>query len=202
MEDGGYNAIMFATIAKIFSSPLRTKIVKFLSAQPGALVAAADVAPIVGASRPKVLSELRSLARMDMVLARSSRTGTAYEWNTEHVLAPEISTFLEDATTPTDDEIADAFKKIIGVTHVVAAGLLADETRSPLDLLIVTRRPKDQGLKLAVKKVEALSAVPIRYAIMELKEYEDRKQAYDRLIRDTLDFKHRVVVGRILGSKN
>ena len=87
------------------------------------------------------------------------------------------------------------------MTHVVAAGILADETRSPLDLLIVTRRPKDQGLKLAVKRGEALSAVPIRYAIMELKEYEDRKQAYDRLIRDTLDFKHRVVIGRILGSK-
>lgn len=190
---------MFNELAKLFSNPLRIKLIKFFALQPDARFLAAQVAPVVGAPRARVQSELASLARLGALGARRGKGGVHYQWGKGYSLATVIHAFISEATLPNDKAIVDLFRRIPSVALVIAAGILAGETRSSVDLLVVTRRPKDPRIAAAARKLELLSAVPIRFTVMAVKEYEERTQAYDRLLRDIMDFRHRVVLGRISG---
>ena len=186
---------MFADLARLFSSPLRLKVIKFFALQPDERFALADVVSALGAPRKSVQAELRSALRLGILQPKVGRDGRMYMWNSAYPRAQSIQQFVIDATTPDDKVVADIFRRL-GVSTVVAAGILAQESRGDVDLLLVTRRPKDARLALAVKKLESLSAVPIRYAVMEVEEYKTRTMAYDRMLRDIFDFRHRVILGK------
>lgn len=190
---------MFADLARLFSTPLRIKLLKFFALQPDEKFVARTIAPVVGTSRLALQSELAALTRLGVVGARAGKDGRQYGWNRTHPLAPQIQSFVAETTMPEDKTIAELFRPL-GVHLVIAAGVFADETRSTLDLLVVTRRPKDPRIATIVKKLERLSAMPIRYAVMEVGEYHTRIQAYDRLLRDIMDFRHRVILGRTMAA--
>ncbi|MEK9177267.1 MAG: hypothetical protein AAB923_03140, partial [Patescibacteria group bacterium] len=69
-------------------------------------------------------------------------------------------------------------------------------SRGALDLLIVTSRPRDPSIVRAMKRAERLMAMPLRYSILEPKNYDERLEARDRLLRDVFEFNHRVLIGR------
>jgi hypothetical protein len=60
----------------------------------------------------------------------------------------------------------------------------------------VTRNPDEPQIAKAVKKIESLAAIPIRYAVLEVEEYLGRRQAYDRMLRDIFEYSHRVILER------
>ncbi len=189
---------MFKELARIFSSPLRVKLMKYFALQPDVRIAAKMIVPIVGATRPRVQAELVALTRAGILVSRSAREGVQYGWNRAYEHSGALQNFLTATTMPDDTLIAGFFRRL-GATLVIVAGILADESRGAVDLLIVTRRPKDVRIAAAVKKLEAIAAIPIRFAVLGVEEYHDRLQAYDRMLRDILDFKHRAVVGRTVG---
>jgi hypothetical protein len=199
VDKAGRMCKMFGELTRLFGSPIRIKLLKFFSLQPESKVTAAQVPRLVGANKEQVRTELRALARSGLLLSKVSREGTGYQWNESHRLAPAIAEFLDSAAVPKEDEIASQFKKIPSVIAVIAAGTLVRETRSSVDLLVLSRQPNDDRVAQAVKKLEISSAMPIRFAVMAQREFDDRRESYDRLLRDVLDFKYKVVYGKILG---
>lgn len=190
---------MFGELTRLFGNPLRIKLLKFFSLQPESKVTATQIPRLIGANKEQVRAELRALARGGLLLSKASREGTWYQWNESHRLALPIATFLDSAAVPKEDEIASQFKKIPTAIAVIAAGTLMRETRSSIDLLVLSRQPNDERVPQAVKKLEVSSAMPIRFAVMTQREFDDRRESYDRLLRDVLDFKYKVVYGKILG---
>jgi hemin uptake protein HemP len=92
--------------------------------------------------------------------------------------------------------LSDAFRGVPGITLLVASGALVREHRGAIDLLVVTRRPKDARIERAVRQVETKVSLPIRYAVFDTREYEERRVARDRLLRDIFEFEHAVILGR------
>src|SRR5437763_1727065 len=128
---------MFTELAKLFANQLRIKLIKFFVLQPDARFSAMQIAPVVGAPRAKVQSELKALAGFGALTARKGKDGVTYQWGRTYPLATIIHAFLSEATLPSDKTIMDLFRRIPSVTLVVAAGILAGETRSSVDLLVV-----------------------------------------------------------------
>lgn len=188
---------MFSDVARLFATPTRIKVLKFFALQPDERFFARVVATIVGGGKEKVQKEILALTRMGILSSRAGREGTTYQWHKNHPLAHAARTFIEDTTLPSDKMIADQFKKLYGVQAVVIAGHLVGEERSSAEMLIVAKRVNDPRIAAAVKKIEMLTVVPIRFAVMEPKEFIERKEAFDRLIRDVLDFNHLVVLGHV-----
>lgn len=186
---------MFQELAKLFQNPLRIKLIKFFALQPETQFLPAQIATALGASRASVANEVKALHRLRIVRSARERTGTRYIWNTEYPGALTIQTFIIDATTPSDATVLKVFKPLSPFL-VVVAGALADETRGSVDLLIVTKRTHDVRIAKAVKKLESVTAVPIRYAVLDVGEYLARREGFDRMLRDVFDFRHRVVIGR------
>lgn len=188
--------VMFSDLARLFATPLRIKLIKYFLLQPDGRFLLLPIARSIGANKKLVQRELSALERVGVVVSRSQKGGRVYGWNKAHAHAYALQNFVIATTTPDDSIIASAFKKI-GVSLVVAAGILANETRGSVDLLLVTRRPRDPRIAAAVRKFETMTAVPIRYTVMDVPEYQSRTQGYDRTIRDIMDFKHRVILGRV-----
>ena len=188
---------MFSELARLFDSPTRIKLIKFFALQPDERLTAKAVAPTLNTTKQKLQPELGALVRAGVLVARPGKGGVQYGWNRAYPHAFALHQFMSATTTPEDKVIADMFRAL-GASLVVAAGILADETRGAVDLLIVTRRPKDQKIAVAIRKLEGMAAIPIRYAVLGVEEYQDRMQAFDRMLRDIVDFRHRVV----LGSRN
>ena len=186
---------MFQELAKLFANPLRIKLIKFFALPTETHFSAVKIASALGISRASIQSELRALAKLDILTTHRERTGVSYAWNSEYEGALRIQNFIIDATTPSDPLVFKVFKPLAPYL-LVAAGALADETRGTIDLLVVTKRTHDPRIAKAVKKLETITAVPIRYAVLEVGEYLTRREGFDRMLRDIFDFRHRVIIGR------
>ena len=187
---------MFRLLSDLAASPLRLKVVVYFFRRPNDRGSAMDVATTLHVSRTAVQRELQALERLEFVRARKNGRTKTYTANTGHPLFTSFARFLADALTPSDKKLAELFRPILGVQLVVSAGLLQSEPKSPVDLLIVSRNSNTRALVAAVKKAEVMAALPLRYAILSASEYRDRRQAYDRLLRDVFEYRHAVVLER------
>lgn len=188
--------LMFNDLSKLLESPARLKLIKFFSFQPNQRFSVRDVSATLGIGRKKTEVELRYLVRARLVFKKGRGGNAGYEYNNEHPLGHALNAFLADATIPPDKMIARAFVGIPGLSLIVSCGVLTLDMRSSVDLLIVAKRPKNQKIERAVAKVEALVALPLRYAVLESSQYKGRLEANDRLLRDVFDFRHRIIRGR------
>lgn len=186
---------MFQELSKLFATPLRIKLIKFFALQPEAHFISHKVASAIGVTRSSVQQELRALVRLRIIKTTKVAGSTQYLWNPEYEGALGIQNFIIDATTPSDTVVLKAFKPLSPYL-VVVAGALADETRGVIDLLVVTKRVQDPRIAKVVKKLEVITAVPIRYAVLEVGEYLARREGFDRMLRDIFDFRHKVIVGQ------
>ena len=187
---------MFRDLARLFANPARIKILKYFVLQPDAKASAKPLATTIGVSIHSTEEELRALQRAGILGSRKQGKTTYYTLSRINGLNDSLRTFLDETTLPSDSRMIEILRSIRGLTLVVATGMLAKEPRSSVDLLIVTKRPKDERIAKAVRKLEGLIALPVRYAVLESDDYGGRLESYDRLLRDVFEFEHRVIFGR------
>jgi predicted transcriptional regulator len=186
---------MFQEITKLFATSLRIKVIKCFALQSEGWFAGQGVASAVGSTKARVQSELRSLETIGIIESKKEKGTKVYRWNATYVGALYVQDFVISVTTPNDQTLASYFRPL--TAHlVVAAGTLANETRGVVDVLIVTKRIHDPRIAKVIKKVELITAVPVRYLVLEVSEYLARREGFDRVLRDIFDFKHRVILGR------
>jgi len=185
---------MFQDLAFIFKTPLRAKVATFFIRQPGEWRCAADVASTIQSTKSAVSKELARLVRFGLLKSKRMGTTAVYASNESDELFAPLAAFLATVATPTDKEILDALRAVRGITLIVAGGLLTQEPKSSVELLIVGKHPNTKLIERAVKKLENVAAIPIRFAVLEAGEYSERRQAYDRMLRDLFEFKHRVIL--------
>ncbi len=187
---------MFKELSRLFQNPARIKVLKFFTLQPNLKTSAKDVAQTIGGSVAKTEIEIRALARAGVLTGKRQGKKTMYSLSPTFPHAEAVRGFLDEITQPNDKSLSDAFRGVPGVTLLVATGALVRERRGTIDLLVVTRRPKDARIERAVRQVETKASLPIRYAVFDTREYEERRVARDRLLRDVFEFTHAVIVGR------
>lgn len=187
---------MFKTLALLAASPLRLKVLTNLLRSGEEEQNVASVAATLRAPREQVSKELKALARAKILLTRSVKRTLQYRANDTHPLTAPLRAFFAETTNPSDRELTAAFRGVRGLALLVASGALVNDDRGNVDLLIVSRNPENAHIERAVKRVEALAAIPIRYAVLELRDYLERRQAYDRLLRDVFEYRHKIVIER------
>ena len=72
-----------------------------------------------------------------------------------------------------------------------------DETHDRHDLLIVGDSPNEKKMLPAIKDLEAEMGKEVRYAIFTTKDFRYRLDIRDRLVRDVLDYPHKVIIDRL-----
>jgi hypothetical protein len=187
---------MFKELSRLFATPARIKILKYFILQPDLRATGVTVASTVGISKRIAEDELKGMVRAGILSSRKQGKTIVYALTRSNGFEDALRRFLDETTLPEDFRIIEMLRGVRGLTLVVATGTLASEPRGSVDLLIVTRKPKDSRIAKSVRRLESLVALPIRYAVLETKDYEDRLESYDRLLRDVFEFNHRIIFGK------
>lgn len=185
---------MFRDLAFLFDTPLRAKALAYLLKRPGEEGDASEFAAVSGVTKAQAQKELNALVKFGVLKSRGVGKDKKYVADEQDPLFHALHNFLIVAAAPTDSEILSAFKGVRGIQLLAVAGALADDGRSSVDMLVVTKDPDNPKIARSVKKVENMAAMPVRYAVLELGEYIERKQAFDRMLRDIFEYSHRILL--------
>ena len=109
-----------------------------------------------------------------------------------------LSSFIHEVSPPRYGNILATLKNCGRLSAVVASGCFMGDTTRPVDLIVVIDNVNENRLLHAIKTLEPIFGREIRYASFSTTEFSYRLTIQDRLIRDTLDYPHQVLLDRAL----
>ena len=108
-----------------------------------------------------------------------------------------LENLLIDLATMNHDDLVERIKAAGKIKLVIVAGIFIQDIESRVDLLVVGDSLKRSTLETIVKKVEAEIGKEVRYACFETPDFKYRLNVYDKLVRDILDYPHKVILDKI-----
>jgi hypothetical protein len=80
---------------------------------------------------------------------------------------------------------------------IILTGVFVDDLEGGLDMLIAGDRIKEGSLRERVRALEAELGRELRYALLSTHDFLYRLNMNDKLIRDVMDYPHRIVYDKL-----
>ena len=110
--------------------------------------------------------------------------------------AAALSKFVHEVSPVHYKSILTGLKGSGRIITVILSGSFVGDSSRPADLLVAADGLNDARLETAVRALERQFGREIRYAAFSGAEFRYRMTIQDRLIRDTLDFPHLVLIDK------
>lgn len=162
------------------------------------------VNPTIAAREIKVLERLGVLkkAKLSIRVGKEKRTVTgkqkqlAWTFDQGFKYALALSKFVHETSPVQHKAIIGALKRSGRLSLVILSGNFVGDATRPADLVIVVDSLNEKRLESAIKDIEPQLGNEIRYAVFSLPEFRYRLTVEDRLLRETLDFPHLVLLDK------
>ena len=196
-------------LAEIFGNASRLKIMRLFIFNRRSGLVLSEVAYRTNLSVPATRSEINSLLRSGFikestVLVKIEKKGKTSSIKTKGLIFnpdfPYTHAFHEllVETLPLRPELlGKAIQKTGRVKAILASGLFVDNEDSSLDLLVVGDAINKAKIEKLVHSFESLIGREIRYAVLTVTDFNYRLDIYDRMVRDVLDYPHKVLLNRL-----
>ncbi|MFZ1075354.1 MAG: hypothetical protein WAN50_03195 [Minisyncoccia bacterium] len=184
-------------LAKLFGSTARLKTIRLFIFNQDSAFTLFEVAERTKIAKETVRHELAELSSAGLLRKRGTQTPTRYQINPKFEHLEALDTFVRETTSVRPQDIMKALKRA-GVLRLVAlTGLFTGVLETQVDLLIVGDHLEERVLATAVRSLEAELGREIRYASFATGDFQYRRGAYDRLLRDVFDYPHRTLIDKI-----
>jgi hypothetical protein len=199
-------------LPEFLGSKNRARIIRVFVFNPNDVMTLADLVKRSGVAAKPALKEIKSLAKLGMVkqtrsvsitLANKSKRKVkgsakvnAWAVNSDFKHMRAISSFIHEVSPVHYDNIVGALKRGGRISAVVLSGAFMGDDSRPADILIASDSINERRLERAVRSLEPAFGREIRYAAFSTPEFRYRITVQDRLIRDTLDFPHVVLLDK------
>jgi hypothetical protein len=189
-------------LALLINNPEQARILRTLVFNEDERFTASILGKRAGVSGGRTELELQDLQKKGVVKqgrATADKSGKdAPIWTlnpgSKHLKA--LAVFVRKVAPMHYEEIVPALKGAGKLSTVVLSGsFMGDESR-PADMLVAADRINERRLEKAVQGLEPVFGTEIRYAAFSTPEFRYRITVSDKLIRDTLDFPHLVLLDR------
>jgi len=123
---------------------------------------------------------------------------TAYMWtlNTDFQHLRSLSLFVHEVSPVKHEKIVTALKRGGRLAAVILSGSFMGDPSRPADLIVAADVFNEHRLEKAVRELEPMFGREIRYAAFSTPEFRYRLTIQDRLLRDTLDYPHMVLLDK------
>jgi hypothetical protein len=187
----------------------RAKIVRVFAFSGNEVFTLARLSKRSGVPMQRVIKELRALetsglikkGKVTITLPRgTSVTGKQKEqtWtlnqNFKHVSA--VTKFVHEVSPVHRQSILSALKLSGRLSAVILSGSFMGDPSRPADLVIVGNSVNEHRLEIAARRLEPQVGREIRYAVLTTPEFRYRLTIQDRLLRETLDYPHIVLLDK------
>lgn len=110
--------------------------------------------------------------------------------------ARTLSTFVREISPMRYENIVTALRSCGKLATIVLSGSFTGDDTRPVDILIAGEDVNEERLERAVRSLEPAFGREFRYAVFTTAEFRYRLTIQDRLVRDTFDFPHLVLLDR------
>lgn len=200
-------------LSKLFGSTARVKIIRLFLFNEEECFENKDVAKRARVAAHSVRSELGMMEKAGLVKKVSfykeiergrgenrkliKKRVRGFKLNQKFKYLQALRNFLINAAPLQQNEIVKKLSVAGSLKLVIISGVFIQDWDSRIDILVVGDNIKMSRLETAIKGIEADIGRELRYAIFPTKEFKYRLNAYDKLIRDVLDYPHQTVVDRL-----
>lgn len=200
-------------LGKLFGSETQVKMMRLFLFNPGTPFSLDMVASRINANSSGTKRGLTILRHMRFVrskpftvkVVRGKKGGKKAVSHkvSGYVLSPtfpylkELQRLLLDTSLLKGEEITRRLSSAGRLKLVIISGLFIQETDSRLDILVVGDHLKSGTIEKKIRAMESEIGKELRYASFETSEFNYRLGLFDKLIRDVLDFPHKVVFDRL-----
>lgn len=119
-----------------------------------------------------------------------------WEFNAEFKHVRQLTAFVQEISPMRYENVVAALRPCGKLAVVVLSGTFTGDANRPVDLLIAGDDMNEGRIEHAVKTLEPVFGRELRYAAFTTPELRYRMTIQDRLVRDTLDFPHLVLLDR------
>lgn len=110
--------------------------------------------------------------------------------------ARALAAFVREISPLRYDEVLDTLKKSGRLSVVVLSGSFVGDATRPADIVVAGDSMSERRMETAIRALEGIFGRELRYAAFPTAEFRYRLTVQDKLLRDTFDFPHRVLLDR------
>lgn len=184
-------------LAKLFGSPARLKLIRLFLFNDSEWYSASGAGARAKVAKDTARREIASLLTLGLLRKKSVKGGPYFAANPRFVHYEALRTFLRTTSGIDDASISQTLKKAGALRLVALSGMFTGVQESKVDLLIVGDKLDERVLAAIIHSLEAELGRELRYASFSTEDFRYRVGVYDRLVRDVLDYPHRVVLDKI-----
>ena len=200
-------------LGKLFGSENKVKMMRLFLFNPDMAFSAEMVADRSKASLYSTKQELAILRQMKLLKNRAffakitkgkngkektvRRKVSGFVLNASFPYLPELQRLLLDTSMLKGEEITRQLPSAGKLKLVILAGIFIQNQDSRLDVLVVGDHMKKSTVEHKIRAMESEIGKELRYAAFETSEFNYRLGLYDKLVRDVLDYPHKVVFDRL-----
>lgn len=169
-----------------------------------------SAAKMAGVSLKAAESETRMLSQMGIIkilgklsnqegkstTAKDKKREQVWTFNAQGKHSSAISKFIFEVAPPRYDNVVPALRGTGRPTAVILSGCFVGDLSRPADLIVAGDSLNESRLERAVRTLEPSVGRELRYASFTTPEFRYRLTIQDKLIRDTLDYPHLVLLDR------
>lgn len=183
-------------LAQLFSTSTRVKLLRLFLFNPGYSFTVPQAAERARVSAREARREIAVLLRAKLV--QRSRRSRAWRFvlRNDFKYLQALQALMLNSPIRGED-IVKQLRPAGGLKFLTLGGIFLGHWDSALDILAVGDRVSDAKFRARIRRLEAEVGKELRYALLTTSDFSYRLAMSDKLLRDVLDYPHRIVVDRL-----
>lgn len=182
-------------LIKLFGSHSRLKLLRLFLFNPSQSFTAAEAAARSRVSASAARSELLNLVASGL-LRRARTKLTRYELNDKFPYLQALKHLLLN-TARRGESVPERLRSAGAIKLIILTGVFVGDVEGGFDMLIAGDRIREGALREKVRSLEAELGRELRYALLTTADFLYRLNMNDKLVRDIMDYPHRIVYDRL-----
>jgi hypothetical protein len=180
-------------LEQIIDSKTDSAILGFFLTMPERAFSVTEVSRRLGLAHLKVAHSLGKQVAAGPLVSFSKKGKKYYLTNSKYKLLPEIKSYWQKFGPKQNDELFSAIKRLGEVKAAFLSGIFCGQPSLPVDILLVGKINLNK-LSEFLKSAEKMMGQEINYSVMSVEEFVQRRDTFDKFIKDIFDYRHIVVV--------
>lgn len=183
-------------LPKLFGTPARVKLLRLFLFNPKQSFTTADAAVRARVPSRDAAREVKLFYSIGLIEKASRSKVARYTLDSDFKYTEVFQGLLLNPTAK-GEEVTHQVRKVGAVKLVILSGIFMGEWEGRLDMLVVGERINEKKLQDRVRKFEAELGRELRYASVTTDNFYYRLNMSDKLVRDILDYPHRIALDKL-----
>ncbi len=185
------------TLEKIFGSAEKVKVMRLFIFNKELSFTTKSISERAKISSSQARREVNILEKLGLIRKTRSNKAQSFTLNDKFEHLKSLERLLLEISPIHEVDMVKKISKNCRLKLFILSGVFVGNEESRADMLIVGENIQRKPLENTIKLIESLVGKELRYAALSVGEYKYRQNIGDRLIRDLLDYSHKVVLNRI-----